>query len=933
MATVVQKTNSNFEKIGSIKVLSSSGISNRSELQGVIFGGYGYSAEVNANEGAGYSITIRVISSNGEYSISRNNLDATAGGAKNIEIGNFTFFDFFLVSYKIERQVESSILILNYKDKSIFMDKLYIGLLNYDYGVKLVKIGQPEITQEELPTNVVNLPQVATFDFYCDQNNATASSVLLTRNLNTVNTIRPKFSNADLNKLKAAPNMEKIVNSSFFHSKYNYETDGVNGGYIILGSEEFKEQNCALPDVSYSFRDLLSSLHYSKVPGIIELNLPDNPIYINLRKNYNGSLRNVLNQWASDLGLTFYFQPKIRYYKRDYSDLTKAPEGPYEIKPELKYLDLNSSAQTLKNLTDFFNSSQAKALKKVIQNLSEEATLEGTEKSSVITAIRRESRTFPRTSDSVNYFQSSPLGLQNIPPLFGVNPTTDDFLIRAVLGKYDAELRDIYALNVLGTQNIASLAMQIIENVSANQSLVDNLDFRALFGPEYTGSEILSRFNIYLAYYNPEKHDLIKKWEQDIINNFYNQYYKMESGFKDQTYCGATENYAIRFRTEPPSQRYSANELPFKNLLYSQSDLTKLNLNQKTDPLFKVDNPFFDANETRFNNFISSYATGDESKYSEKKKIILINFSQNAIAQTAFLKCVKNNLFKPYKDYTDNENCYLILAPKLSTPESLNLTVIIDPPPPPSGYFINSSVLTIDDLKKIQSSANNNPVCQPTICEQNAASFICGDNNTENNSANTGFIAKKSRAIRLTANGQSFDLLLPTYSNYQYAITQTVNATTTIPAKSYILGNPPSASKVKKENNVLSYSVLANTPPEMLTQSVPAGGVQANIVTYDDTKAIGKRTVITDALTYHEIANKELNSSVLEPQESRSFSIVSTYIPNQLESYIFNNPVLSSMSFNLSNDGFNMTFNFQSRPRSRKAKDSVFITEQFLKIL
>lgn len=310
----------------------------------------------------------------------------------------------------------------------------------------------------------------------------------------------------------------------------------------------------------------------------------------------------------------------------------------------------------------------------------------------------------------------------------------------------------------------------------------------------------------------------------------------------------------------------------------------------------------------------------------------MINFSQSATAQTAFLKCLKQDAatFATYKTHTDNENCYLVLAPKLSTPESLNLSVIIDPP---LENFINSSVLTIDDLKKIQSSTNNNPVCQPTICEQNAASFICGDNNTENNSANTGFVAKRSRAIRLTANSQSFDLLLPTYSNYQYAITQTVNATTTIPAKSYILGNPPSASRVKKENNVLSHSVLVNTPPEILTQSVPAGGVQANIVTYDDTKAIGKRTVITDALTYHEIANKELNSSVLEPQESRSFSIVSTYIPNQLESYIFNNPVLSSMSFNLSNDGFNMTFNFQSRPRSRKAKDSVFITEQFLKIL
>ena len=121
MATVATSTNNNIETIGSIKVLSSAKPTNE-EINGSIFGGYGYSSDVQANNGDGYSISIKVISKDGKYKISSTDLNVTTAGSKNISVGTFTFYDFYLVSYSIDKEVNSSILTLTYKDKSIFMD-------------------------------------------------------------------------------------------------------------------------------------------------------------------------------------------------------------------------------------------------------------------------------------------------------------------------------------------------------------------------------------------------------------------------------------------------------------------------------------------------------------------------------------------------------------------------------------------------------------------------------------------------------------------------------------------------------------------------------------------------------------------------------------------------------------------------------------------
>ena len=363
MATVATYTNTNIEKIGSIKVLSSTSPT-ASEKSGLIFGGYGYSSDVQANNGDGYSISIKVISKDGKYKISSTDLNVKKDGAKNIIVGNFTFYDFYLVSYSIDKEVENSILTLTYKYKYIFMDKVFIGLFTHHYGnsfdINGKFVQKPGILNSE--------ETVATFKYKCDDSSTGIKNAFLRRFLNRVQTINASKTLLNKNLIKFPTSLPSFLSSDAFFSRYYYNTNGVNGGFIILGREEINEENCSLPEGSYCFKDLTSALAYSDIPGIVDFNLgDDNEIYRILRRKYFGSLRSVLDQWGGDFGFKFYYQPKIDFYSKNYGTPNIAPVK-VTINEGIKLINLTSTSTTLKNLNSIFNDLN---IQKVVENLSE----------------------------------------------------------------------------------------------------------------------------------------------------------------------------------------------------------------------------------------------------------------------------------------------------------------------------------------------------------------------------------------------------------------------------------------------------------------------------------------------------------------------------------------------------------------------------------
>ena len=93
----------------------------------------------------------------------------------------------------------------------------------------------------------------------------------------------------------------------------------MDGGFLMIGSEEFSEAKCgAAPNISYNFTELITSLRNR---GINFFGVSDkNPRY---RANYIGTLREVLEQWCGVFGLDYYYQ-----------DTDNEPQGFYFINLE-----------------------------------------------------------------------------------------------------------------------------------------------------------------------------------------------------------------------------------------------------------------------------------------------------------------------------------------------------------------------------------------------------------------------------------------------------------------------------------------------------------------------------------------------------------------------------------------------------------------------
>ena len=929
MATVAASTNPNIEKIGSIKVYSSSSPT-ADEKKGLLFGGYAYSADVQANNGDGYTISIRVISKDGTYKISSSDLNVTKKGAKNIIVGNFTFYDFYLITYSIDKEVENSILTLTYKDKSIFMDKVYIGLFSHHYGNSLSSTGNivqnPDILNGEEST--------ATFKYKCNDTKYGIKNAYLLRYLNRVQTLNASNS---LKQKYALTTLPDYLSSDSFSSKYNYNLDGVNGGYIILGREEINEELCTLPEISYCFKDLTSALAYAEIPGIINFNLgKDNDIYRILRRKYFGSLRSVLDQWGNDLGFKFYYQPKIDFLIKDYSDANSQPTK--KIIPEgVKLINLVSSSQTLKNLNALFNPNDPKynsSLQKVIGSVSETATLEGTRKSNVVTPIRRSMRSFNSSSSYLKFKNTGVLGLNFLSSFYGNSPSSEATIVGGTLSIYDQELRDIYHLS---KQNYTALGINPSEAIILSPSIIkSSLDFLQTFSPSFSpsfnsySSEILSDYTILLAVHDESKHSLIKEWEKAIMSEYYGKYYMLGNRSNESLFCNGFTNYSIEYETVPPSQSYIANELPFSKLLYGQFGNNNSSLpsygTAKYNPIFTVDNPFDYRNETNYRNFSESIAS-----FQENKSLTIINLNDNPKAKMALFNCLTIGGYKSILNFIATKNVSLIVAKNFNETSSKIIDINLSTVP----IVENLSTVVVGQAVKTTTDNANKAKCPKTICEQTLFDTVCGETSTNDavNQSDTGFLSRNARVVTISYINSSnsistCNLILPVESNYRYAETKHLNSTVTFAGSSYILGHPPEFSDYN--GNVLSHEIIDNTVPEILTQSTSANGVIDKVITFDDN---GKNTLVLSAYDYHNRVDKNLNNSILIPYEQKKISLTSTYIPSPLVDFVFTSPVLNSMNFSFNESGFNITLDFASRPKQPKQRDALFLTERFLKKL
>lgn len=417
--------------------------------EGKFGNGYIYSAQITQ----GYSeeanrLTIDIINDkNNSIVLPEKNLTTSY----RVQFGDLIFPKLYFISYKREVSTDQEVITCTFVDDSILLDKYYVGLTNRHYRIN------EQNQQFNITVNCAN----------CD---------------GSIGPVNGSVSRA----LANSPNI--LVNN-----------------LLVVGDEEFIDQNCDVPDVKYNFTDLLTTM--SKISNFSFSNFSD--INSSYKNSYTGSLREVLSNWCSDFGFSFYW---------DF------------LKNSLICIDLRNPVDlTAVNnfITENFNNTNANL---PISNYAEEETLEGTYQQDNIDYVLKPSRNKEKPIKdfySIIYSECNPnIGLSDI---------------EMTLAKYNSQAFSLYSLMSNSFSNIGfNLVYNGIENYVLSKVLQNVYEFNSD-----------GRAKIILGTYRPDI-------EQDIINrgsqcaDDIGKYYGNTSYVKwNELNCTSNSRYEITASYEP----------------------------------------------------------------------------------------------------------------------------------------------------------------------------------------------------------------------------------------------------------------------------------------------------------------------------------------------------------------------------------------------
>lgn len=298
---------------------------------GFAFGGWIYNLDCSI----GFSkepttITAKVVLGNlgeiggADYSPSPSNFDITRSDLQSvdssgveslydIEVDGKVFESFVLFSYEKDLGSKDKVLSLTFKDYSVVLDKVYVGLTNRQ-GNK--KVHSPLVT--------------GVFSVKCPDCQQTGSSFVhngeLTRRVDTASyvgangKIRDNFGpvasslpagGLSANIFQFWSGLSGLANRTpaFFSSPS--DRFNLNGGYLILGTEDLPQENCgALPEVRYSLPELIWSMKLRGLECVGDFPQSYSNSTLYYKQNYVGSFREVLQNWSSDYAMDFYMSGK-----------------------------------------------------------------------------------------------------------------------------------------------------------------------------------------------------------------------------------------------------------------------------------------------------------------------------------------------------------------------------------------------------------------------------------------------------------------------------------------------------------------------------------------------------------------------------------------------------------------------------------------------
>lgn len=539
---------------------------------GMAYGGFIYSLNINIGSSATPTkLSISVVHKQGINDKTRKNLQKDIDDLNEIaiKIGDLEAISMFLTAYQIRKSVGSHLMTLEYTDGSILLDKIQVCLTERQYA----KENQNTLLGKDTEGSIKDEESKFSLDPICDScdgsgemiNKSTHSAFETPQTQDTcddagkLDTIDTEFVNGKCNfsvkrKVKYASDFSDSANQyPFFFVPSDAHTIQKHGGLLVIGRENFVENNCDVPDVDYTFSDLLMafgvdtgslSLPNSKRGNTQYITVKNNSLkdrtlgsdgYSSYRRSYSGSLREVLNSWCSDFGYSFTWDIFSSSPQIIGIDLTKTVGG--------------SKINDIKELVDSIKIDDVKNNDAVVESTTESYSKEGSYKQSYISQYLKPAKTKNKTSKKYvkKLFYNVPIEMitsdgreisqQN--STFNKEYTTRewggrarrDFINSVCIGKYNKEARLSYLWNVAVSSGNSKRVKGCF--TALGYSDVDNLDsdVKNAIIAEWTEDQvhdIITRFGedfiMKLGYFNEQASSYWEGWDESV-SDFIGKYY------------------------------------------------------------------------------------------------------------------------------------------------------------------------------------------------------------------------------------------------------------------------------------------------------------------------------------------------------------------------------------------------------------------------
>jgi hypothetical protein len=809
---------------------------------GNAFGGgiYAASCQVGFSNGP-TKITINVTSENGQYQPIQPNVTTPY----NINLNGNVFSGMRLISYQKSKAPGSSLMTVNFVDSSIVLDKVFIGLL-HRHGNKFKR------------TNLVT----GTFTVRCP----TCTEGIITGQSGSA---------------------RRYIDDIPVNGGCYFQKNADDGGYIILGKEYFPESNCEIPKVDYNFSELCNAMSTYGIKH--QLNVFDlNPNY---RQEYVGTLREVLNNWASDFSFEFFFEGDT-----------------------LKALDLRrainiSTAQSFAESNEF------------VTNYDFGESLENTYSQTVVARYLKPSTV--REYDNTFYFKESATQIALGDILAGgtcAGRNGDVLLTSVALARLDPALREAFIANYAIERNTLGILQALgFRNDSFLTLLSDTAKSTVLHNSKFwenidTASNI--RFNernyaVVVGFYREDIKNQLDSWDGDAAN-FIGKYYRFNVDLPLNRFdCPFSRDWFIyytldsKWDTIPASDIHGGDALPFGNLLRDPSSNTSFpsfsskNIFSVEDNAWGIEQNIYDADKgtSDYELFKPQIITYEELSVPGASAMDTFNAS----SPSANLPTSITDLFAHPTDSQGAKVAFCII-PLLS-----KMNAIAPKISPVIYRMVNRAVY--DRVVSRTSNDEKAPNCI-TFCDANIVSEICRCGAQYTPVPYFQNLLAPFITISHT-NGRQSNIVFPVDSDYFGYFGQHRFFKTTYPPVKSIYGVPSDSSSNTMKTQVIDYDIT----PDL--DAVVDNNDAINQYIYSPTN----QQIVTAQAYYDSLAN--MNNMVVPIQKSLKFTVARTDL-GSLGIPLSPSSGLIDMTVSIGDNGVQTDLTYATRPPVVPKPEAVF---------